>query len=201
MKKNVIIVTTGRTGSSWLENCFKDKLGYNVCRISTSELRGNEFEFLVDTELDQRIEFLRTYKAPWVCKIIIDDWDYFPLHKLAEIENTQLVWVWRKDTVDFLLSYAMGVKTRVFNVSEAQTNYTTPDTIELEPWQREEFTRMIEIRNRHWDYYNHLFDYVLEYSTMFESNPWNFSADDALGKLNKYTPDHIKQAKAILDTL
>jgi len=202
MKKNIFLVATGRTGSSWLENCFEKCLGYNVVRISTSELRGNRrFEYMVDLTLEQRVEILNDQDEPWICKLIVDDWDHISLRQIADSYDSQLIWVWREDIVDLFLSYAAGVMTYVFNTSDVQGDYKTPEKIVLKDWQLKEFKRMIEIRDKHWDYYSHLFTHVVEYSTMFDSNPWGFKREDALGKLNKYTDDHREQARAYLKDL
>lgn len=198
MKKNIIIVTTGRSGSSWLENCFVHELKYNAIRISDSELNEDDRLKLKDLDLNQRIDFLSAQPSPWVCKIIIDDWDHLPLNTIKSKTNAQLVWVWRRDLIDLFLSYAMGLMTHVFNTSDINGDYHTPDTIELSEFELNDFKHMIENRDNHYHWYHDFFDHTLEYSRMFSNNPWGFKKNDALGKLNAYTNNHRKQAKKLL---
>ena len=167
-------------------------------RISNSELKDDDRQVLEDLDLNQRIDFLSNQSSPWVCKIIIDDWDHVQLNEIKTKTNAQLIWVWRRDLIDLFLSYAMGIMTHVFNTSDINGEYRTPDIIELSEFELNDFKRMIEIRDNHYNWYHDFFDYTLEYSRMFSNNPWGFKKNDALGKVNTYTNNHRKQAKRLL---
>ena len=99
--KNIIIVTTARSGSSWLLTNFVQTLNYNGFALLLSSHLNNK-----DTTITERISILK-HNQPYVTKIFVDDMIDL---ELLQDDNTEFIWLYRKNIVEHFLSRTLSVE-------------------------------------------------------------------------------------------
>ena len=191
--KNIVVVTPARCGSSWLVTNIAQKLGHNSFPLALSE-SDIEHKHLT---YEQRIQILLT-KQPYVTKVFCDGPD-IDLHRLQE--NTEFVWLARKNKLEHFLSMTFAIDTGVFNIHEGET-YQQPETLKFKDHHIDAYERVLEGQKKFYQKYKDLFKYELTYEEMFENNPWGFVDDGTKTiKLNHYSDKFIEHARHIAEQL
>ena len=187
-RKNKVIVTPARSGSSWLVSSFA-RNGYNAYPVSLSETQKGEEIF----DLHDRIDNLYTY-TPFVTKVFCDE--LIDLTLLQKYKNsTDFIWLYRNNRVEHFLSNIIAWQTGVFTVLPGET-YVTPEHVEFPDYQMWQYEAMMIHEQVTYNRYKHLFTFEIAYEDLIDNNPWGFKPDDDLPvKGNVYSPELLEQAE------
>lgn len=189
--KNTVIVTAARSGSCWLMSAFEqiqNKTAYSISPGEALPLDKN----LSDAD---RIRKLKAV-TPWVTKVITDE--MIDLELIGK-DNTEFVWLYRRDCVQHFLSQTLAMQTGIFNRGPGQ-NYAPPSELVITPQDTDFFADIIQKRDLAYQKYQSWFDYEIAYEDLFDHNPWQFRSTDmmATAKLNNYSAEWLNQAQDIL---
>ena len=148
-----------------------------------------------DTPLRERIAELQTHK-PFVTKVFTDG--MIDLELLAD-NQTEFVWLYRRNRVEHFLSQTICIITDVHNINKDDT-YTTPTDIVLTDIDANNYKNIVKCERLAYNKYKRLFTHEVAYEDLFTNNPWNFEHLDGNSvKLNHYTPELLEQAKTKLE--
>jgi len=187
-KKNKVIVTPARSGSSWLVSSFA-RNGYNAYPVALSESQQGTEIF----NIEERIDNLYNH-TPFVTKVFCDELiDLTLLQKYKN--NTEFIWLYRNNRVEHFLSNIIAWQTNVFIVSPGET-YTTPEHIEFPDHQMWQYEAIMIHEHAAYNKYKHLFTFEIAYEDLINNNPWGFKdVGDLPVKGNIYSPELLERAE------
>lgn len=183
-KKNIVIVTPARSGSSWLVSSF-GRENYNEQPLSLSETNNDK-----KLSLQQRIDILNSNK-PFVTKVFTDEMIDLELLKDNDVE---FIWLYRRNLVEHFLSNVLAWRTQVFNLHQHEW-YWPPTTLNITDDDLNIYENIVKCQKKAYKKYKDWFTYEIAYEDLFTNNPWNFkSTDDKTVKLNHYSDEWIALA-------
>ena len=187
-KKNKVIVTPARSGSSWLVSSFA-RNGYNAYPLSLSESQKDDENFVLHDRINELYN-----NTPFVTKVFCDE--LIDLELLQKYKNsTEFIWLYRKNRVEHFLSNIIAWKTGVYIVLPGET-YITPDRVEFLDHHMWQYEAIMIHEHATYNKYKHLFAFEIAYEDLINNNPWDFkNADDLPLKGNKYSPELLEQAE------
>lgn len=188
--KNIVVVTPARSGSSWLMNCLEKVAGYPKYLPLFEGTIHPDWEQSIEEKVRLTLDF-----QPYILKLLTDD--MVPLEHFKE--NTEFVWLDRKNIPEHFLSYVLALTTRTFNIHQGET-YTPPSDLEITQEHIDFMSNVLQCKELVYAKYHDWFKYRLTYETMFDDNPWGFKQGDYNRntiKLNKHPQQWIEQATEV----
>jgi hypothetical protein len=122
--------------------------------------------------------------------------------ELLQDDNTEFIWLYRKNIVEHFLSRTLSGQTGVYNIHNGDV-YIPPSELNISKSEIDIFRNVVNCQHQVHSIYKHMFTHELTYEEMFTNNPWNFddtipSVDNNTIKLNYYKSEWIDYASSIL---